>query len=337
MITVTLYYHQLDQDYEKITTDLEALSVQIPHTLVKIDIETDPVFLEKYRHQVPFIKVGPFTKHYPFTRDELRVTLNAAADREQDLISSGDKSFQTRKDKGHTFTGSDRFTLWFSGSYMWIINLMVFIFVAIPFMAPVFLRMGYTLPAKIIYGIYSPLCHQYAFRSYFLFGKQWIYPRELAGVNHLITYEEVVGHEDINVFEARRYVGDNEFGFKVAMCERDIAIWSFLWLAGVIFTFSGRHIKPYPWFIAVWVIVGLVPMGIDGVSQLPGILVASGFEWLPIRESTPFLRTLTGGLFGLTTGLYIYPIIEETMRETKSILLQKRVIAEQEKTSTKKQ
>ena len=51
--------------------------------------------------------------------------------------------------------------------------------------------------------------------------------------------------------------------------------------------------------------------------------------WVPMRESTPFLRTLTGGLFGWMTAWYLFPMIEETMRETRRILQRKFAIAEQ--------
>jgi len=35
------------------------------------------------------------------------------------------------------------------------------------------------------------------------------------------------------------------------------------------------------------------------------------------------LRTLTGGLFGLMTVWYLYPLIEETMRDTYALLTRK--------------
>jgi hypothetical protein len=38
---------------------------------------------------------------------------------------------------------------------------------------------------------------------------------------------------------------------------------------------------------------------------------------LPYYESTPFLRTLTGFLFGFTTAWFMFPLIEEAMAETR--------------------
>jgi hypothetical protein len=52
---------------------------------------------------------------------------------------------------------------------------------------------------------------------------------------------------------------------------------------------------------------------------------------LPYRESTPFLRTLTGGLFGLTTAWFGYPYVEETMRDARELLTTKITRIQQKK------
>jgi len=65
--------------------------------------------------------------------------------------------------------------LW--GLKHWVLLFIVlFGFVNIlPFIAPVFMTLGWTEPANFIYTIYSPLCHQMAQRSFFLFGEQPMY------------------------------------------------------------------------------------------------------------------------------------------------------------------
>ena len=71
-------------------------------------------------------------------------------------------------------------------------------------------------------------------------------------------------------------------------------------------------------------LIGLIPIGLDGFSQL-----FSQIEWpwlssiLPYRESTPFLRVLTGGLFGLAVAWFTYPLIEESMSETRQFFIKK--------------
>ena len=59
----------------------------------------------------------------------------------------------------------------------------------------------------------------------------------------------------------------------------------------------------------------------------PGIGVE--FDWqalatfLPYRESTPFLRVLTGSMFGFFTAWFAYPNIEESMQETRQFFIKK--------------
>jgi uncharacterized membrane protein len=48
---------------------------------------------------------------------------------------------------------------------------------------------------------------------------------------------------------------------------------------------------------------------------------------LPYRESTPFLRVLTGFLFGFGTAWFAFPTIEESMRETRKLFIKKFTVA----------
>jgi uncharacterized membrane protein len=69
-------------------------------------------------------------------------------------------------------------------------------------------------------------------------------------------------------------------------------------------------------------LVDIIPIGFDGLSQMPG-LANNLPEWIPIRESNPVLRTVTGSLFGFFTAWYLFPLIEESMVETRTILTEK--------------
>jgi uncharacterized membrane protein len=79
-------------------------------------------------------------------------------------------------------------------------------------------------------------------------------------------------------------------------------------------------LPPLSWIL--WMLIGLVPIGIDGVSQL---LSQPPFNFFPYRESTPYLRILTGFLFGFTTAWFGYPLLEESMADTRKILAIKRL------------
>jgi hypothetical protein len=75
-----------------------------------------------------------------------------------------------------------------------------------------------------------------------------------------------------------------------------------------------RRLRPLP--IWAWLFFGLLPIALDGGSQLLSAFPFSPFE---VRESTPFLRTLTGLLFGLSNAWLAYPYVEESMGETRAL------------------
>ncbi len=324
MITVMLYIKKDCPACDQAKTDLDSLQQTVPHQIVIIDVETDEQMAKTYQN-VPIVEVGPYRLVKEFSRQELHMTLGAARDRATRL-SETDAGYHQRMDRGRIMTKTDRFSLWLSNHYMLLINLMVLLYVGLPFLAPVLMKTGATGPAKIIYTIYSPLCHQLSFRSFFLFGEQLYYPRELAGIPDMLTYEETMGHDTVDVLSARRFLGDEIVGYKVALCQRDIAIYGFILLFGIIFSVTGKKLKPIPWY--VWVVVGLGPIALDGFSQLPGLMAILP-DWFPIRESTPVLRVITGGLFGLMTAWYLYPMIEETMRDTRMVMTRKQNVIAQ--------
>lgn len=142
------------------------------------------------------------------------------------------------------------------------------------------------------------------------------------------TFEQVTGFDDLDNpsafsrFQARQFTGNETVGYKMALCERDMAIYGAILLFGVVYSLTGRRIKPLHWML--WILIGMGPIGLDGFSQL-----FSQMEWawlasiLPYRESTPFLRVLTGGLFGLATAWFAYPYMEESMSETRQFFIKK--------------
>lgn len=324
MITVTLYHVPTSSESKEIVELFTELEKEIPHELVTVDISKDRELWEGYQNQHPVVEVGPFTLRYPFTLVDLRVAIGAASDRMKHLVEVGDTKYSSRYERARQLTRTDIFSLWLANWYIWVFNGIVLLFVGLPFLAPVFMRGGLTLPANIIYKIYSPLCHQFAFRSWFLFGEQGFYPRELAGMDNVLSYEEITHQNGLDLLDARDLVGNEQMGYKVALCQRDVAIYAGILLFGLLFAVTGRKIRSIPWY--VWVLVGILPMGLDGASQLPSLTSLNLPVWIPLRESTPFLRTLTGALFGVTTAWYGYPMIEETMQETKRILFRKQAI-----------
>jgi uncharacterized membrane protein len=319
LINITLFVAN-EAEFSLAEKELDRLKDEFQFQIFQIDIHNDPVVLEKYQGKTPVMMIGPYTVAHPFNEQDLRVALGAAADREKHLEMIPESDYARKKSQGRKVTSADRIMYWLSQHFMLLINLFLFLYIGLPFLAPVLMKAGAERPAKVIYTIYSPLCHQLAFRSWFLFGEQAFYPRALAEIPNVLTYEEISGGDNLDVLVARNLIGDEVIGFKVALCERDIAIYASMLFFGLLFSLTKNRIRPVRWYI--WIVIGLIPIGLDGVSQLPGLMNRVP-DWLLLRESTPFLRSLTGALFGITTAWYLFPLIEMSMRETREILFRK--------------
>jgi uncharacterized membrane protein len=328
MINVTLYERPDCKLCDEVRDQLKSLEKKFPHRLVEVDIDSDPVLQKAYFDQIPVVEVGPYKLKAPISKQALEMTLGAARDRRGQLQEVGGAAFQDRLKKAETINGSDRIYVWISKHYLALLNLLMFLYVGLPFAAPVLMKLDANAPARLIYTIYSPLCHQFAFRSFFLFGEQPYYPLKEAGLADVKTLEQVTGYADLaNPFSssrllARQFTGDPTVGYKVALCERDVAIYGAIVLFGLVYSLTKRRLPPLHW--TLWILIGLGPIGLDGFSQLFSQL---NWPWLahylPYRESTPFLRVFTGGLFGFMTAWFAYPNIEESMRETRQYFIKK--------------
>ncbi|MBW6472300.1 MAG: DUF2085 domain-containing protein [Anaerolineaceae bacterium] len=319
MINVVAYIKNTEQEHQ-ISDMLEKIKTEIDFNGQIIDISDSEDLIKKYADISPYVKVGPYTISGEIFESNLRMTILAAKDRERQLTEVGDDQYQQRIEAGKKITNLDKVSLWLSKSYIWLMIFFLSLYVGLPFLAPYLLKTGAQLPANIIYTIYKPLCHQLAFRSWFIFGEQPYYPRSAAGIEGVITYEEISNQPVINIREAQKFKGNDFTGYKVALCQRDVAIYASMLFFGLLFVLSGRKIKSIKWY--VWVLIAIVPIGFDGFSQLPG-LMSSLPDWLPVRESNPTLRTLTGSLFGFFTAWYLFPLIEESMAETRTIITEK--------------
>ena len=328
MLTVTLYTRKDCHLCEQANADLDSIQEKYPHRLVEIDIDSDPALQKKYLAEVPVVEVGPYALKAPFDKQKLMMTLGAAGDRRGQLDKLGREDHLDRVRRGQEISRADRMMAWFSRHYLAVVNIFMLLYFGLPLLAPTLMKAGATLPANVIYTIYKPLCHQFGFRSFYLFGEQPYYPLAEAGITGVKTFEQVTGFQDLDNpaafsrFQARQFTGNETVGYKMALCARDMAIYGAIVLFGLVYAATGRRIKPLHWVL--WILIGMGPIGLDGFSQL---FSQMNWPWLasivPYRESTPFLRVLTGGLFGLTTAWFAYPYMEESMAETRQFFIKK--------------
>lgn len=164
------------------------------------------------------------------------------------------------------------------------------LFLSLPFLAPVLLRQGRSDLANLIYSAYQVTCHEWPFRAYFLFGPQATYS---------VTDLEARGIG--SVFDFR---GSPELGYKVAFCERNVAIYAAALLAGLLYARLGPRL---PALSFSGYLLLIAPMALDGFTQLGG--------W---RESTWELRTMTGAFFGAGSVWLIYPRLDQLIGEVLS-------------------
>jgi uncharacterized membrane protein len=169
-----------------------------------------------------------------------------------------------------------------------IVNFVMAMQASLPLVPPILMATGHTSAARLIYTLFKPLCHQLPERSFFLFGPQLSYT--------LDELEHAIG-PDVPL----RYIGDASLGYKVAVCQRDIATFVAILLAGLAFIPLRRRLNPLP-FKAF--LLFCVPMAIDGFGQLFGL-------W----ESTWSSRVFSGALFGVACVWLAYPYVEAGMRD----------------------
>ncbi len=194
----------------------------------------------------------------------------------------------------------NRFIFWLARHWLAVFNTLTGIFLGGAMLPPFFMQMGMTQVAHLLYAIYAPLCHQYPFRSWFLFGPQIAYP-----LTHPVHVAEMNKLSD--------FIGDAHTGYKMALCQRDIAIYGCILLAGLVFALLRRRKSIQPWAMWQYFTFGILPMMLDGgiqwVSYLAWVILP-GLIPTPF-ETTPIMRAITGALFGLGIIATAYPYLNE--------------------------
>lgn len=169
---------------------------------------------------------------------------------------------------------------WFE-TFLVVYGLWVFL----PFLAPVFMRLGWEGMGRAIYFIYSFFCHQLPERSFFWFGEKTMY--SLAEI-------QAAWQDTINPLILRRFIGNETMGWKVAWSDRMISFYTSVWVFALLWYPFRRKVKPLSWW---GFILLLLPIAMDGgthaISDLAGI--GQGF-----RDTNQWLVTLTDNAFPAT-------------------------------------
>lgn len=174
---------------------------------------------------------------------------------------------------------------WINAHWLGIALVLFFVFNLGAWTAPALMKLKMERAANIVYTIYSPLCHQMAQRSFFLFGEKPMYTPEEMGIPS-------TGNMGAEMLMSRQFRGNSSLGWKVAWSDRMVYMYCANWLALLILVIISRYrtVKP----ISIWLLMlALLPMAIDGgthmLSDTAGLF--AGF-----RYNNEWLATLTGHL-----------------------------------------
>ena len=152
------------------------------------------------------------------------------------------------------------------------------IWVWLPFLAPVFMKLGLTTPGNVVYFIYSFFCHQLPERSFFFFGERTMYS---------LGQIQAAWQDTANAMILRKFIGNEIMGWKVAWSDRMISFYTSVWLFALAWWPLRRKAKPLSWWAFL---LFLLPMIIDGSTHVVSDLAGIG---LGFRDTNQWLVVLT--------------------------------------------
>jgi uncharacterized membrane protein len=211
---------------------------------------------------------------------------------------------------------------WISNHWLAMFLIIYGIWIWLPFLAPILMKLGLTTAGNIVYLIYSVFCHQLPERSFFFFGEKTMY--SLAEI-------QAAWQDTANPMILRKFIGNEAMGWKIAWSDRMISFYTSVWLFALAGWPLRRKWKPLSWWMFVLL---LLPMIIDGsthaVSDLRGI--GLGFrdtnQWLvaltnnalspafyagdALGSFNSWARLISGLLAGLGIGWLVFPYIYQS-------------------------
>ena len=211
----------------------------------------------------------------------------------------------------------NRGAYWVARHWLAIVNTLAGLYVLGAFLAPLAMHLGMPQVGYALHHFYSPFCHQYPFRSWVLFGSH-------------ATYPYAIPDSIAEMNQLRAFVGNAEIGYKIALCQRCVAIYGTIFIAGLVYAWLRRRHSVPSLPMWVYVLIGVVPMGLDGGIQLLSKIIWSIFPNLLPQpyEATPLSRLITGAFFGLGVVGFAYVNINEYLEDVQAMIEAKLAEAE---------
>jgi uncharacterized membrane protein len=167
---------------------------------------------------------------------------------------------------------------WISGHWFELFLLFYGLWVFTPWLAPLFMKLGWTNAGNVVYFIYSFFCHQLPERSFFFFGDKRMYS---------VSEIQAVWQNTVNPMILRQFIGNEAMGWKIAWSDRMISFYTSVWFFAVLWWSFRKKIKPISWWTFALL---LLPIALDGGSHAISDLAGIG---LGFRDTNQWLAVLT--------------------------------------------
>ena len=141
--------------------------------------------------------------------------------------------------------------------------------------------------AQLMYAAFAPTCHQLTSRSNCL----------LVSQDGNYSFGDCLPSDQLSYTKANEVEYADKVGYKLPVCSRDVAIYLAM-LAGTLLLPFVRRVESTDWPDKWLLVAACVPIAIDGGTQLLGM-----------RESSNFLREITGAIVGFALPFYIVPML----------------------------
>ena len=142
--------------------------------------------------------------------------------------------------------------------------------------------------APLMYAAFAPTCHQLTSRSNCLI---------VSKPGGSYSLGDCLQSDRLSYSRANEIEYSDGTGYKLPVCSRDVAIYLAM-LAGALLLPFVRRVESCEWPDKWLLVAACVPIAIDGGTQLVGL-----------RESSNFLREITGAIVGFALPFYIVPML----------------------------
>jgi uncharacterized membrane protein len=194
---------------------------------------------------------------------------------------------------------------------LFYLGIVILAYVGLAFLAPFALKNGLTNISNPIYSTYERFCHQRVERSLFIFGEKSFYTvlelkekQYLPQTNSEGEYLEYFGHD---------FNGNEDVGYKVAICIRDVGLYLAFGIALVILSFMKKvtFLNKYEYLLILPIFIDVGIQIVIEMNRLDGPFL--------LYENNIEKRIITGILAGIGCALLLKRYLDISLTNQEKI------------------